>query len=93
MAVYNATKAYLDSLSFALADEMAGTGVTVTCLMPGPVDTPIFEKGDMADSAMAVGLRMHQSQLHLMSAALQPFHAASTANARRLARTPRRTRR
>lgn len=47
----------------------------------------------MSDSAMAVGLRMHQSHLHLMGAALQPFHAASTANARRLARSPRRTRR
>lgn len=51
-AVYNASKAYLDSLSFALNDEMKGTGVTVTCLMPGPVDTPIFDRGDMRDSAM-----------------------------------------
>lgn len=51
-AVYSATKAYLDSLSFALNDEMKGTGVTVTCLMPGPVETPIFEKGDMEDSPM-----------------------------------------
>ena len=47
----------------------------------------------MTDSAMAVGLRMHQSQLHLLGAALQPFHAASTANARRLSRTSRRSRR
>ncbi|TNC71655.1 SDR family NAD(P)-dependent oxidoreductase [Rubellimicrobium roseum] len=51
-AVYNASKAYLDMLSFALNDEMKEHGVTVTCLMPGPVDTPIFERGDMADSAM-----------------------------------------
>jgi uncharacterized protein len=51
-AVYNATKAYLDSISFALNDEMMGTGVTVTCLMPGPVDTPIFDRGDMRDSVM-----------------------------------------
>jgi short-subunit dehydrogenase len=49
-AVYNATKAYLDSLGFALNDEMKGTGVTVTCLMPGPVDTEIFRRGDMEDS-------------------------------------------
>jgi hypothetical protein len=46
----------------------------------------------MTDSAMAVGLRMHQSQLHLLSAALQPFHTASTGNARRLARPRRRAR-
>jgi short-subunit dehydrogenase len=49
-AVYNATKAYLDSLSFALGDEMRERGVTVTCLMPGPVDTPIFARGDMEDT-------------------------------------------
>lgn len=54
-AVYNATKAYLDSLSFALNDEMRGTGVTVTCLMPGPVDTEIFRRGDIEDSAMGRG--------------------------------------
>jgi len=36
MAVYYATKAYVNSLSEALDDELAGTGVTVTCLCPGP---------------------------------------------------------
>lgn len=51
-AVYNASKAYLDSLAFALNDELKEHGVTVTCLMPGPVDTPIFDRGDMRDSAM-----------------------------------------
>ncbi|EYD78271.1 short-chain dehydrogenase/reductase SDR [Rubellimicrobium mesophilum DSM 19309] len=51
-AVYNATKAYLDSLAFALNDEMRERGVTVTCLMPGPVDTEIFRRGDMEDSPM-----------------------------------------
>ncbi|WP_210530340.1 SDR family NAD(P)-dependent oxidoreductase [Rubellimicrobium arenae] len=51
-AVYNASKAYLDSLSYALNDEMKEHGVTVTCLMPGPVDTPIFDRGDMRDSVM-----------------------------------------
>ncbi len=51
-AVYNASKAYLDMLSFALNDEMKEYGVTVTCLMPGPVETPIFDRGDMRDSAM-----------------------------------------
>jgi len=51
-AVYNASKAYLDMLSFALNDEMKEHGVTVTCLMPGPVETPVFDRGDMRDSAM-----------------------------------------
>jgi len=52
MAAYNASKAYLDMLSFALNDELKEHGVTVTCLMPGPVETPIFDRGDMRDSVM-----------------------------------------
>jgi len=36
MAVYYATKAYVQSLSEALANELKGTGVTVTALCPGP---------------------------------------------------------
>lgn len=43
-AVYNATKAFLDSLSYALQDEWKDSGVTLTCLMPGPTDTPIFQR-------------------------------------------------
>ena len=49
-AVYNASKAYLDSLAYALRDELRETEVTVTCLMPGPVETEVFERGDMADT-------------------------------------------
>ena len=43
-AVYNATKAYLDSLCYALQDEWRDGPVTLTCLMPGPVETPIFHR-------------------------------------------------
>ena len=39
MAVYYATKAYVISFSEALANELRGTGVTVTCLCPGLTDT------------------------------------------------------
>lgn len=39
MAVYYATKAYVISFSEALANELTGTGVTVTCLCPGATDT------------------------------------------------------
>jgi uncharacterized protein len=39
MAVYYATKAYVNSLSQALSNELAGTGVTATCLCPGPTKT------------------------------------------------------
>ncbi len=39
MAVYFATKAYVLSFSEAIANELKGTGVTVTCLCPGPTRT------------------------------------------------------
>jgi uncharacterized protein len=49
-AVYNATKAFLDSFSFALRAEIADSGVTVTCLMPGATETEFFERADMMDT-------------------------------------------
>ncbi len=39
MAVYYATKAYVISFSEALAYELKDSGVTVTCLCPGPTNT------------------------------------------------------
>jgi uncharacterized protein len=52
MAVYFATKAYLRMLSEALWYETSGTGVTVTCLAPGPVDTPFIEKSNASQSRL-----------------------------------------
>lgn len=43
-AVYDATKAYLNTLCGGLADEWKNSPVTLTCLMPGPVETPIFHR-------------------------------------------------
>ena len=54
-AVYNGTKAFIDSFSFALRDELKDTDITVTCLMPGPTDTEFFERADMLDTAVAQG--------------------------------------
>ena len=49
-AVYNGTKAFIDSFSWALRNELKDTGVTVTCLMPGVTDTEFFERADLMDT-------------------------------------------
>lgn len=49
-AVYNGSKAFFNSFSFALRNELQDTGVTVTCLMPGPTDTRFFERADMLET-------------------------------------------
>jgi short-subunit dehydrogenase len=49
-AVYNGTKAFIDSFSHALRNELKDTGVTVTCLMPGVTDTEFFERAGLMDT-------------------------------------------
>jgi uncharacterized protein len=49
-AVYNGTKALLDSFSFALRAELKDSGVSVTCLMPGATETEFFERADLMDT-------------------------------------------
>src|ERR671932_293362 len=49
-AVYNGTKAFIDSFSFALRNELKDSGVTVTCLMPGATETEFFERAGMTDT-------------------------------------------
>jgi uncharacterized protein len=49
-AVYNGTKAFLDSFSYALREELKETNVTVTCLMPGATETEFFRRADMMDT-------------------------------------------
>jgi uncharacterized protein len=49
-AVYNGTKAFIDSFSFALRNELKETEITVTCLMPGPTETEFFERADLLDT-------------------------------------------
>jgi short-subunit dehydrogenase len=51
LAVYHATKAFVLSWSEAIATELEDTGVTVTALCPGPVDTDFFTKAGMVESA------------------------------------------
>ena len=48
-AVYYATKAFVLSFSQALAEELSGTGVTVTVLCPGPVKTDFAKASDLEE--------------------------------------------
>jgi len=54
-AVYNGTKAFIDSFSFALRNELKTTEITVTCLMPGATETEFFERADMLDTKVGAG--------------------------------------
>ena len=49
-ATYAASKAFLQSFAEAVRHEVAGAGVTVTALMPGPTDTEFFERAGMQGS-------------------------------------------
>jgi len=55
-AVYGATKAYLLSLSRALAHEVEETGVMVTALCPGVVETEYAERGGVDESGTMSGV-------------------------------------
>jgi short-subunit dehydrogenase len=61
MAVYFATKAYLLSLSQALMQEVRGSGVSVTCLCPGPLKTPFLARAGADKTALFKGLRKLQA--------------------------------
>lgn len=52
MAVYYATKAYVLSLSLALSNELKGTGVTATCLCPGPTRTGFESRAGLGASKL-----------------------------------------
>jgi short-subunit dehydrogenase len=42
-ALYSGSKTFLDSFSGALRSELQGTGVTVTCVVPGAAETDLFD--------------------------------------------------
>lgn len=53
-AVYNSTKAFIDSFSWALREELRNSGISVTCLMPGVTDTGFFARADMLDTKVGM---------------------------------------
>ncbi len=52
MAVYYATKAYVLSFTEALAEEVRGTGIRVSCLAPGPTRTGFGERSGMENTRL-----------------------------------------
>ena len=54
-AAYNASKAFMDSFSYALRNELKDSGVSVTCLMPGMAETDFWERGGTLDTRAGAG--------------------------------------
>jgi short-subunit dehydrogenase len=65
-AVYNGSKAFLDSFSFALRHELKDTGITVTCLMPGATETEFFERADLMDTKIGQSKKADPSDVAKM---------------------------
>lgn len=62
MAVYFASKAYVLSLSEAIANELEGTGVTVTALCPGPTESNFQKRAAMEDSKLVSGQKIMDAE-------------------------------
>lgn len=62
-AAYSGTKAFLDSFSYALREELQGSGVSVTCLMPGATETEFFRRADMLDTKVGVQKKRHPAEV------------------------------
>lgn len=56
-AVYAASKAFIQSFSEGLRNELKNTGVSVTALMPGPTDTNFFHRAEMDDTKAGAGAK------------------------------------
>jgi short-subunit dehydrogenase len=63
MAMYYATKAFVFSFSLAIANELQGTGVTLTALCPGPTRTNFFEAAGTRDSNLLKGPSMSAAEV------------------------------
>jgi short-subunit dehydrogenase len=94
MAVYNATKAYIISFSEALANEVKGTGVSITVLCPGLTRTgfqKVVGKGEagftkssfLSDSAAEVAQYAVRSMFRGKVIAIPGFFNHIVANAYR----------
>jgi short-subunit dehydrogenase len=62
-AVYNASKSFLQSFAEAVREELDGTGVTVTSLMPGPTETDFFHRADMDETKVGASKKDDPAQV------------------------------
>lgn len=62
-AVYNASKAFIDSFAAALRNELKDSGVTVTCLMPGVTDTEFFARAGLLDTKVGTQDKMDPGEV------------------------------
>lgn len=63
MSVYYATKAFVLSFTEGIAEEVAGSGVKVTCLCPGPTETAFADRAGMRDTNLFKAGAMHVDQV------------------------------
>ena len=63
MAVYYATKAYVESFTEALAEEVSGTALRVSCLCPGPTATEFAEAAAMTGTNLFRGKTMSSAEV------------------------------
>ena len=77
MAGYCASKAFIRSFSAALSAEVAGTGVTVTCLTPGVVRTDFFNRKSMGTSRL-IKILPRGNAVHAANAAWRAFKAGKS---------------
>jgi hypothetical protein len=57
-SIYAASKAYVLSFTEAIANELQGTGVSVTCLCPGVTDTRFYERGNAGKAKLSKTMKM-----------------------------------
>ena len=62
MAAYYASKSYVLSFSEALAEEVRGTGITVTCLCPGPTTSEFQGRANIGKDILLMKGRMMSAQ-------------------------------
>ncbi len=62
MSVYYASKAFVLHFSEAIANELEGTGVTVTALCPGPTDSNFQNAADLHESKLVKGRKLPTSR-------------------------------